>query len=981
MSIGSAQDDTADVEYTRAIPQELKNAKPRRLSTFQRRPRKDAGITIFEDVAEDQELVIAESRREIGGSTLLGKAARKMPRSNMSRQQETSSEEAPAQEDVRSKRRASTLADSIPGLRFKMAEPAKEAPPDVKPQGGLKKDPRRRTIFVPSDDTTVMTIHPGANTTDRLNDTFQLPNVRPAAPAVSETVDSPQGKASPKAAARRPRMSLAVAPKRLPLQHMAAEKGNVPAVDIPGQNGGKENLPPRSQVSAGDKKPVSRLFAPTAASQARGSVQARKAIQAPSNLQRSRTMAPSNTGIPRTSIVEAKQSRLTSSNQRFGSQQRVPALVEGRKTTVSSRTTLAPRQTSSATNPMAPPARSTTLPTKRTSPIQRSNFAEFKASKLQQYAVLSGDLAQPDLYEDDWLRHQEIALTELVNQIFSGAERKEDEWHDSSMNLQDRLVEIYHQPHVSTLHQRLQASLQYGALSIPRDANPIRVSQDIGLRKRFLNLWLDSYDTKLLRAAAEVVVGRQIPQTRVSGAVRSIESDMDPHQGRRSLIGFLETFFVDVQDAQVEQDAESGRWRKMISRSLMLVWLLEQAKTTHAISGCLFKTLSLHKTSAQILEMLAAIALPSSIGDISRALGHCDYTYSHEQDPLDEVNYHILNMATDMRDGVFLTKLVEILLHPTEPNTLSKHLKMPCLGRAQKLYNADVALSALDGRGSLGEILATADDVVNGHREKTLGLLWSLVSTYGLDLLVDFRELVKEIQRHDQGASVPQDLQYLAQHQQEELLQTWATALCAEKDVQVSNLTTSFADGRAYASIVQTFAPFCKIPKSPTRNSESHSASRSTAHAENSCASHLRALGCSTAFITSLTSTCTISNRQTTLSNLAFLASRLLPLKRRHNAAVTIQRAYRLRRAKVVTSQRVALMRVAHACATVVQTRNRLVDAATVLQRAWRGVLAARIGRLNEDVEGFQVLARGWLARRRLVATRQGVQSRVMGGW
>lgn len=944
-------------------------------------------MTIFEDVVEDQELVIAETRKEIGGSTLLGKAARKMPRSSLARPSDVITEEEPAPEEARSKRRVSSLADSVPGLRFKVTEPAKDVPPERKPQGGLKKDPRRRTIFVPSDDTTMLTIHPGANATDRLDDTFRLP-VMPSAGPVDETKLAEE-RASPKPAARRPRMSLAVAPKRLPLQQMAKERGNVAAVDVPGQNGGKENLPPRSLTSFGEKRPSSRLFAPTAASQAKESVQTRRAVQPSSNpLQRTRPSSAAQERQPDRASIYGKQSHGRPSMQQNEGHQtlRAPNLTNKTTTTSGDGPVARQRHITAPSAPFSKPwlTRPQGTSNKRSSPTQQPKLTEPKATKLHHYAVLAGDLAQPDLYEDDWLRHQEVALTEVINQLFRGNVDNVELWHDANMTLRDRLIDLYHQPNVSTLHQRLQASLRYGALSLPRDASPTLVSQDIGLRRRYINIWLDTYDELLLKDAAQVVIGRQIPEDEGSDSQRSIERKFDPHYSRRGLISFLDTFFVDVQDAMSDVYTGEIRWRKMVSRSLMLIWLLDQAKASHAISGCLFKATSPHKTSTQVLSSLATIVLPSSVGDISRALGHCDYVVSHVQDPLDEVSYKIETLASDMRDGIFLCRLIEILLFRTDHNRLSKHLKMPCLGRAQKLYNVEIALSALSDYGGLRDAVRriTADDVVNGHREKTLSLLWSIVSTYGLEALLDFRELMADIRRQDEALSLPHDQQYLARHQQEDLLQMWAAAICAQHNGSVANLTTSFANGCAYAAIVTAFAPFCGTHQRTGEASSIGSMSHTATSARQSCGSSLRALGCSAAFITSLTSSCTITNRQTTVSNLAFLASRLLPLKRRHNAAVSIQRAFRRRRSKLVASQRVTLMRLAHACAAVVQTQNRLMHAATVLQKAWRSVLAARIERLNEDVDGFQTMARAWLMRRRTQAhARAGDMARVMGGW
>ena len=60
------------------------------------------------------------------------------------------------------------------------------------------------------------------------------------------------------------------------------------------------------------------------------------------------------------------------------------------------------------------------------------------------------------------------------------------------------------------------------------------------------------------------------------------------------------------------------------------------------------------------------------------------------------------------------------------------------------------------------------------------------------------------------------------------------------------------------------------------------------------------------------------------------------------------------------------LARLAKECKDVVIAKEKVVGAAKVLQRAWRGVLAKRIGDLERDVLGFQGFARGWICRRLL---------------
>lgn len=242
-------------------------------------------------------------------------------------------------------------------------------------------------------------------------------------------------------------------------------------------------------------------------------------------------------------------------------------------------------------------------------------------------------------------------------------------------------------------------------------------------------------------------------------------------------------------------------------------------------------------------------------------------------------------------------------------------------------------------------------DIVDGHRERTLMLIWHIVSQYGLSQLVDWRELCADIRRA--GGDIDTPTGAFSREDQEVLLQSWAAVHAIKHRVIVTNLTPSFASGEAYSAVISTFTTTAGTLEK-----------------------QLQGLAFPVTWTKHLMGTlCTVPNQITTLSNSAFLASRLLPLSRRSRAASTIQRVFRAKRERKVMSQRIALMRVARDCATVVRAQQQIVGAAIVLQRAWRGVIAGRVGRLESDVSVFQAVARGWLAR------RQEIHSRFMGGW
>lgn len=234
---------------------------------------------------------------------------------------------------------------------------------------------------------------------------------------------------------------------------------------------------------------------------------------------------------------------------------------------------------------------------------------------------------------------------------------------------------------------------------------------------------------------------------------------------------------------------------------------------------------SQYKSSISIIHALARLLLPS-LGDIVRPLSLMGYTIEHTQHPLEEFSYTVGNLAVDMRDGVRLVRLVELLLYPTEAQgatrtgawPLSKDLKFPAISRVHKSNNISLALEALEDSGG-NENGVKPEDIIDGHREKTVGLLWGIVGTWGLEMgvggLVDWSELRKEIERlkkerrkaqiRDGGA-----VEVLSDEDEERdeergyvaLLKGWARCIAGRKGLRVENMTTSFADGRVFGAIV-----------------------------------------------------------------------------------------------------------------------------------------------------------------------------------
>ncbi|KAF1351904.1 hypothetical protein BDV97DRAFT_293191 [Delphinella strobiligena] len=875
---------------------------------------------------------------------------------------------------------------------------------------GEARDNRRRTMWKP-DDTSVLTIHPGAYDKTLQDDTIGMPLSTTASIA-----NMSRQSAGPV------RQSISAAPKRAPLRSFTPVQPVGVMYETVKCMDGKENIPPGPAIFLDKSKPDKHEKSAKA-------LEPIKPLCQPIT-KSSTSSRPSILGQQKAPL----QARVSSTKKRSAPEPK----IDQRKTK-ETRISLKDRA--------AKPTRSLLeqkVPTKLSLPSVQPRVN----GSLARYPVLDDDLVQPELYEDNWLNHQEVALTQLINALLQQADSKALLSHHDVSTIRSKLLKSYQHCSMVTLHKRIKASLVYGALSMPKDTKDLpRLREDVGLRRQFLDLWVQSYDLDALQAAAEVIIGRAMTARPRDAA--SVAQSLGSSSGNaasvkeREIRRFLLTFLVHHEDAadvsaQVQKNTPASEtsvrvgspewfWQRTVLHSLMLILLLDTAKTSDAVFGCLFQPTSIRKSSESILFAFTRMLLPW-IGDITRPLKHLDYSLSHAQLPLSEYNYVVKNLATDLRDGVLLTRIVELLLHPVSSSqkdsgqtltlslpdgetltsvigsdseqswVLSQHLKFPCAGRAQKLHNVQIAMSALEGvQGGLTEAAISntrADDIVDGHREKTLSLLWSLISRWGLGLLVDWEELQRETKRFAADDLAFDSRRYLDEelfsletemalqpdaHEQVTLLKSWASSIGNLKDIPVTNLTTSFADGCALSCIVAAYSEF--LPQSAVAKGARHS-DRAIV---DSTADALRALGCSDSFTALFANTQTIPRRSTTTALLAFLASRLLPLARSHRAAKTIQKAYRLCLARRMVAKRIVCMRLANECAVIVEMKREFDGAAKVLQRAWR----ARNERINQRIFNeavlFQKMARGWAIRKAfkgVLGEQTGVVGRrVMGGW
>ncbi|XP_064086058.1 LOW QUALITY PROTEIN: abnormal spindle-like microcephaly-associated protein homolog [Macrobrachium nipponense] len=266
-----------------------------------------------------------------------------------------------------------------------------------------------------------------------------------------------------------------------------------------------------------------------------------------------------------------------------------------------------------------------------------------------------------------------------------------------------------------------------------------------------------------------------------------------------------------------------------LKKFLLVVLFLDHAKTERLIDHdpCLFNKEAPYKSSRDILIAFARDFL-SGVGDITKHLGYLGYVVKHKQTHLDEFDFAVTNLAVDLRCGLRLTRVLEML---TQKYTLCSKLRVPAISRLQKLHNTEIALDTLESSGCPGvKQKFPAKDIVDGHREKTLGLLWTIIFKFQVSLVISETRIFEEIVylmrslkvRAQLDPTARTGLQFVleAPNELERIkslsdpmerilgyLKLWAQYTCAHYGVEIENLTVSFSDGRALCLLVYHYFP------------------------------------------------------------------------------------------------------------------------------------------------------------------------------
>ncbi|VEN51699.1 unnamed protein product [Callosobruchus maculatus] len=287
-------------------------------------------------------------------------------------------------------------------------------------------------------------------------------------------------------------------------------------------------------------------------------------------------------------------------------------------------------------------------------------------------------------------------------------------------------MNLYMSPEITAVLIKLHNSIDSGKISVRADKD---IHLNLSLKTDIINL-INNYNPLWLRIGLETIYREVIPMKSNSDMV--------------SLNVFIANRLLKDPNLLKKHKTIHGNNYKVefkkffLKKFLTLVYFLDQAKNKKLIphDPCLFcKQRDVKDPVKESKELLFRLAkeVVSSIGDITKFLKYLGYIVTHQQTYIHEFEYAVQHLGVDLRDGVRLTKLMEIILLR---NDLTEKLRVPAISRLQKIHNVQVVFDALRDAGY--DILydISAKDIADGHKEKTLSFLWQIIYKFEAPLMV-----------------------------------------------------------------------------------------------------------------------------------------------------------------------------------------------------------------------------------------------------
>lgn len=270
----------------------------------------------------------------------------------------------------------------------------------------------------------------------------------------------------------------------------------------------------------------------------------------------------------------------------------------------------------------------------------------------------------------------------------------------------------------------LDTDLKVGKYCIRHDKN---VMTDVGAKKYVLEIFLN-YNPLWLKVALECVFNTRIEKMGKRSEVHTLMSVLSTRLLNFNQLakkrGFKNTttFFMKADNVLFAK-------RHIFYHFVLLVHFLDIAKRARLIEHdpCLFRIDASCKSTRDILVAFAREYI-TGVGDITKALRNIGVDLVHVQLPIEQFNFTINKLASDIRDGVRLARLAEIML---KRNDILPKLQFPPDSITRKIHNMELVFKVFERQWltPLPKGLI-ARDVANGNRQRTIQLLDKLIELY-----------------------------------------------------------------------------------------------------------------------------------------------------------------------------------------------------------------------------------------------------------
>ena len=515
---------------------------------------------------------------------------------------------------------------------------------------------------------------------------------------------------------------------------------------------------------------------------------------------------------------------------------------------------------------------------------------------------------------------------------------------------------------------QLHAEIEKSRLTI-RPEKP--VWKDVGLKEDLLHTLL-SYHPLWLRLGLEAIFCCSVP----------VSHEMDSKRIHKFLLQNL--FNSKSISTKFSHRRVPGLFTKghdqVVSKYILLkyfslILILDMAKNRKLIDHdpCLFNKNSRLKSSRDMLLYFSSSFLQGE-GDITKHLNNIGYRVSQKQSFLDEFDYQVRNMAVDLRDGIRLSRLLELL---TQEWGLSQKLRIPATSMNPRMANNKLILDKLKDITQF-DFNISNKDIAIGHKEKTLSLIWALIFHFRVAIKLDDSLLRKEIAFIRAKHSIRENCIPIKLRGNDgcdqfnsdtlQLLLEWSSVICRVFGLRVTDFTSSFKDGRALCYILHYYHPALLskhfICEDAVSNLEEFS-------------HKLSSLGGIPTLPPPSDFFQTGPNEKVVIMYLAYLCGQQLELGEEIRAAIVIQRAYK-RYTCMVQQNRLEQS----SYDSQLSEFRTLTEAAVTIQTRYRGAVARREAKrlrenrtriLNERLTAtftMQKCYRKWSSHKLAISTR-----------